>query len=98
MSILKDFTLEMCVPSFRCIVAQRMHRNIPKLQLAQAGLRVPQSAHVEFPGTLSRSCNSLSVRACALLLMVAMTVNVLFQKPGEAKLRFEGQDEVVDSN
>lgn len=29
LSMLKDLTFEMCVPSLRCMAAQRMHRNTP---------------------------------------------------------------------
>lgn len=29
LSILRDLTLEMCVPSLRCIAAHRMQRNTP---------------------------------------------------------------------
>jgi len=51
-SMLSDLTLEMCVPSLRCRAAQRMQRNIPKLQLAQPGFFAPQSAHLSLPGTV----------------------------------------------
>lgn len=36
-SMLRDLTLEICVPSFRCIAAQRMQRKMPRLHEAQAG-------------------------------------------------------------
>lgn len=29
LSMLNDFTLDMCVPSFRCMVAHRMHKKMP---------------------------------------------------------------------
>jgi hypothetical protein len=61
----KDFTLDMCVPSFRCNPAQRMHRKIPKLQLAQPGFFAPQSAHRSLPGVVRmRSSSARSFRAC----------------------------------
>ena len=68
-SILKDLTLDMWVPSFRCSEAHRIQRKIPRFQLAQEGFFAPQSAHCELPGRLSKSCRSFSLRACCLLLM-----------------------------
>lgn len=65
LSILRDLTLEMCVPSLRCRAAHRMHRKMPRLQLAHPGFRAPQSAQVPLPGTvLMSSCNVRSLRAC----------------------------------
>ena len=65
LSMLSDLTLEMCVPSLRCKAAHRMHRKMPRLQLAHPGLRAPQSAQFPFPGTdLMSSCNVRSLRAC----------------------------------
>lgn len=65
LSMLKDLTLEMCVPSLRCRAAHRMHRKMPRLQLAHPGFRALQSAHVLFPGTvLISSCRARSLRAC----------------------------------
>lgn len=86
-SMLNDLTLEMWVPSFRCIEAHRMHTKIPRLQLAHPGLRAPQSAHRELPGTRSSSCSSRSLRACCLLLTDAMAGVV-----GVAKLIAEIED------
>lgn len=65
LSMLKDLTLEMCVPSLRCRAAHRRQRKMPRLQLAHPGFLAPQSAHVLFPGTvLISSCSARSLRAC----------------------------------
>lgn len=69
LSILKDLTLDIWVPSLRCNAAHRIHRKIPKLQLAHPGFRAPQSAHRSFPGTvLISSWRMRSLRACWRLL------------------------------
>lgn len=43
LSMLKDFTFEICVPNFRWIAAHRMHRNTPSYSPCQSVLvrRVP---------------------------------------------------------
>lgn len=69
LSMLKDLTFEMCVPSLRCMAAQRMHRNTPRLHDAQAGFREWQSAQRLLPGTpWTSSCRTFSFRAAWRLL------------------------------
>jgi hypothetical protein len=51
-SILKLLTLLTCVPNFLCNAAQRMHRKIPRFQLAHPGFFALQSAQRSLPGTL----------------------------------------------
>jgi len=72
LSILSDLTFEMCVPSLRWIDAHRIHKKMPRFQLAHDGFLALQSAHCEFPGCRNRSCSSRSLRACSRLLMAAM--------------------------
>lgn len=68
-SMVKDLTLEMCVPSLRCRAAHRIHKKIPIFQLAHPGLKAPQSAHRSLPGTeRMRSCKAFSFRCCCRLL------------------------------
>lgn len=43
LSMLSDLTLLMCVPSFRWIAAQRMHRNMPNYQLLANVVPLPLS-------------------------------------------------------
>ena len=72
-SILSDLTLEMWVPSLRWIEAHRIHRKMPKFQLAHPGFLAPQSAQTLLPGTvLSSSCKIRSLRACCLRLMAVV--------------------------
>jgi hypothetical protein len=70
--MLKDFTFEMCVPIFRCKEAHRMHKKMPRFQLAHPGLFAPQSQQVPLPGTRRSSCSSRSFRACCRLLIDAI--------------------------
>lgn len=81
--MLKDLTLEMCVPILRCKEAHRMHKKMPKFQLAHPGLRAPQSAHWPLPGARNSSCSSRSLRACCRLLIEAMMAQLRGRSDGE---------------
>ena len=74
-SMLRLLTLLTCVPSFLCNAAQRMHKKMPRFQLAHPGFFEPQSAHRSFPGTVRmRSWSVFSWRACCLLDMAEVMV------------------------
>lgn len=48
-------TFVRCTPRFRCIPAQRIHKNTPKFQDAQRGCFASQSAQYLFSSSLNRS-------------------------------------------
>lgn len=83
-SILRLFTLLTCVPSFLCKAAQRMHKKMPRFQLAHPGFFALQSAHRSLPGTeRMRSWSAFSWRACCRL-EIAEAMVLVFRSGGES--------------
>lgn len=75
LSIDSDLTFDTCVPSFLCSAAHRIHKKMPKFQLAHPGFFAAQSAQRSLPGTeRSRSCSMRSLRACWRFDMVPAMV------------------------
>ena len=58
-----DLTLLTCVPKLRCTPLQRMHKVMPRFQLAHFGFAALQSAQRSFPDRVANSATRRALRA-----------------------------------
>lgn len=58
-----DLTLLTCVPRLRCTPLQRMHKVMPRFQLAHLGFAALQSAQRSFPDRDAKSATRRALRA-----------------------------------